>query len=139
MTAKKPIESEQSDKQENLGTALASRREKLSPYQRDVLHELVDNGHIDATKLEEVERAAEIVWQVIPKEKPADLQVPDFEPPSPEEMEKQRAEWRRERALGLAAQTYAGSVPLGEAGARVGQVIVEAAGVIERYLNGNKD
>lgn len=43
----------------------------------------------------------------------------------------------RTDAANIAAFVYRGSVPLGEAGKRVGDVIVEAARVIEGYLSGN--
>lgn len=63
----------------------------------------------------------------------------DFPQPSAEEREKMDRYYRRQASINLAAQVYAGAVPLGEGGQRVGEVVVEAARVIERYLSGNSD
>lgn len=141
MTVKKPTGSAQSGQQENKGSAildvLAQRREKLSPYQRDALQSIADEGRFDQTNAAETAMAAEIVYQVYPKEEPA-LVIPDFPVPTPEERKAQEEYYRRQNCLNIAAQVYSGSVPLGEAGKRVGEVIVEAAQVIESYLSGNK-
>lgn len=63
----------------------------------------------------------------------------DYPRPSEEDRKKMEQYYRRQNSINLAAQVYAGAVPLGEGGQRVGEVIVEAAQVIERYLSGNSD
>ena len=63
----------------------------------------------------------------------------DYLQPSVEDREKMDQYYRRQSSINLAAQVYAGAVPLGESGQRVGEVVVEAARVIERYLSGNSD